>query len=250
MRSAGSMGYIYGLVDPAYPGAVRYVGLTTTSLAKRLASHTQGRKQINPSPVRRWIDDLKATNGRRPAIVELEGDIAAGDLIGAERRWITKLRTPLLLNRRDGGNSASPDRMEEIRKKIGAANKGRKPWIAGRHHTLEARALISTAHKGREFSEEHRRNLSVALKGRPLASATRMAANDPVVHRRSWDTRRKKYGPSGSRQRVKIDPISIQNAAQQGWETRRALYGPSGRKSDSGSQQQKPIEGVLDASAF
>jgi len=55
---------------------------------------------------------------------------------------------------------------EEHKRKIGIANKGKIPWIKGRHHTEETRKKISNALKGKVFTEERRKKISNAMKGK------------------------------------------------------------------------------------
>ena len=44
----------------------------------------------------------------------------------------------------------------------------------GKHHTEESRIKMSEAHKGRTFTEEHRRKLSEAQKGKHLSEESRI----------------------------------------------------------------------------
>ena len=48
---------------------------------------------------------------------------------------------------------------EETKRKIGAANKGNKPWL-GKHHSEEAKWKISESNKGRKISRESKKKIS------------------------------------------------------------------------------------------
>lgn len=174
-------GYVYGLADPLYPHQIRYVGITKQTLSRRLDGHL--RSAGDHPPVRRWIRDLRE-EGRRPLILELEElDEDEVALRTAERKWIVRLWSPLLLNRTSGGNGRtgrrSPETIarmraaqlghhvsKEARLKIGRAGLGRVPWNKGRLFTPEIRAKMSAAASNR--SPEVRERMSLAKKGRPI----------------------------------------------------------------------------------
>ena len=66
---------------------------------------------------------------------------------------------------------------KETRAKISRARKGNykgdKSSMYGKHHSAEAKAKISAANKGRQFSDETRAKMSAASKGRQLSDETR-----------------------------------------------------------------------------
>lgn len=64
-----------------------------------------------------------------------------------------------------GGNSVGK-MAEETKLKIGVANKGKTPWILGKHHSEETKNKIREAQKGRKLSDEIKRKISVAHKGK------------------------------------------------------------------------------------
>lgn len=88
------MSGIYGLVDPAAPSVVRYVG-SSTHLAKRLVDHARGyMPRTADGPKRAWLAGLKKT-GRRPGMVVLElldAGKASAAMHSAERAWIEQFR--------------------------------------------------------------------------------------------------------------------------------------------------------------
>ena len=57
----------------------------------------------------------------------------------------------------------------EIKQKISESNKGRVPWMKGKHHTEESRRKNSESNKRvkrKPFTEEHRAKISASNKGR------------------------------------------------------------------------------------
>lgn len=72
---------IYGLVDPAAPGVIRYVGSTDErSLTARLDQHCDPRVDLASNPAKAaWIRSVLKT-GQRPAIVVLAW-------VSEEHRW-------------------------------------------------------------------------------------------------------------------------------------------------------------------
>lgn len=81
---------IYGLVDPAAPDRIRYVGKTTAGAHSRFLGHISGARS-GAGKRADWIAAL-AAEGRYPDMVLLE-DVGAGvDLDARERWWITAMR--------------------------------------------------------------------------------------------------------------------------------------------------------------
>lgn len=88
------IGGVYGLVDPAEPDVVRYVG-SSQNMVKRVFDHTAAlpSSQLD-GPKRAWLQALKET-GRRPEMVvlqELKTGKATPETHRAERAWIEKFR--------------------------------------------------------------------------------------------------------------------------------------------------------------
>lgn len=129
IRNMKSLTWIYGLVDPR-DGQVRYIGMTTKTLEARLAGH------LNESHYRpklcyhksHWIRQLVAL-GLSPGIQLLEEVLVDDDWRTAEIRWIAYGRSQgwPLTNMTDGGEGAP----------------------------------------GRVLSEETKRRIAIAAKGRP-----------------------------------------------------------------------------------
>ncbi len=55
---------------------------------------------------------------------------------------------------------------EEAKRRISIANRGQVPWILGKKHSEEAKEKMSQVKRGKVFSEEHKRNLSIAARNR------------------------------------------------------------------------------------
>ena len=56
--------------------------------------------------------------------------------------------------------------LEETRKKIGLANKGKLPWTNGKHHSEESKSKMSLSKKGHKVLEETRKKIGLANKGK------------------------------------------------------------------------------------
>jgi hypothetical protein len=147
------MAWIYTLSDPRN-GEVRYVGVTTRSLAERLRGHISdtGRQDYKS----RWIRSLLKV-GVSPVMTEIE--IVPIESHGeAERRWITTYRAQgaRLTNATDGGPGtlgriASPETRERIRQ---AALERMKDPVR--------RQAVSRVHKGKTIPANTRKAVSEA----------------------------------------------------------------------------------------
>jgi len=54
---------------------------------------------------------------------------------------------------------------DEVKKNISIGHKGIEPWNKGKYHTEKSKRKMSNAHKGIKLSEEHKKKISLALKG-------------------------------------------------------------------------------------
>lgn len=166
---------IYALIDPDAE-AIRYVGRTTTSLAKRLRGHiwaATGKHKQRPCAF--WISTL-LRGGRQPAIRLLQVGTDINGSGQAEIDWIAKLKSEgiHLLNATEGGdgvNGLDP----ETKRRLSATRRGR--YIGP-----EWRAKMSASHLGKKMpppSAERRVQLVAAQLGRkhsPETIAKRAAA--------------------------------------------------------------------------
>jgi hypothetical protein len=190
---------IYGLIE-SDTGKLRYVGKTTCGLAQRLARH---RKHRDDSHRARWIAAVYA-RGATVAATVIETVEPGDDWEAAEQRWIAHYRAlgVDLVNSTAGGDGLH-DPSPELRAKMRAWRLGSKQSpeaiekqrakVTGLRRTLEQRERYSEAAKkrggfgesarqralevnrGRVFTEEHRRKISEAGKGRKI-SARQIAA--------------------------------------------------------------------------
>ena len=142
---------IYGLIDPTTSN-LRYVGRSSSGLGrpKRHMSESTIHGRSYDLPVNRWIRKL----GRSYEIVVLEEFDGTGDpnewLNDAEQHHISywKFVGCSLLNLTAGGMG-----------------------MLGYRHRQETKSYLSEIQKGRVFSEDHRRKISVAKsqKRKPLS---------------------------------------------------------------------------------
>lgn len=140
--------FVYGLVDPAEPKHVRYVGMAMQS--RRPYQHAiNARKSAEHSHLFHWIRLLQS-KGREPAVLILEelSRCSSRHFVGLiECMYIDSLRKigHNLVNVAKGGfGGATRNGMSnsENQKAIVSARRG---W----HHTAEVRALLSEAKKGK-----------------------------------------------------------------------------------------------------
>jgi hypothetical protein len=174
---------IYTLSDPRTL-EVRYVGMTTKTLAARLRSHLKNYKHERNHRAF-WILSLQKA-GVAPVIAELEM-VPVDERAAAERKWIAfyRMQGARLVNATDGGEGTLGLKMSpEARKKISDSKKG-KPQLhllkyahmprseetrerirqtlrRGYQEHPEWREAISRVHKGKIISEGHRRIVGAA----------------------------------------------------------------------------------------
>lgn len=157
---------VYVLMDPDNR-EVRYVGYTGVELKSRLLDHIKPNKLNRPSRKNAWIKSLINDN-KRPIIEALYENLSREDALDLEIKTIAAYRRLgiRLTNLTDGGDGGmgykfSPEKIEEmVKKRIG---KKRGPC------SEERRKNISAALKGRKMSEEQK----VKLRGRKPSDETR-----------------------------------------------------------------------------
>jgi hypothetical protein len=175
------MACVYVLHLASSPDDVRYVGMTKHETAeKRFKIHLNAAKKPrkSPLPVYDWMRKYEG----QVAFTTIADSLTLKEAQDLERSLIISYRstTSRLLNCNDGGDGAF-NPTPETRKKIGASRRG-KP---GKPNSPEARAKISKALKGREFSDEWRQKLSEAKKGKTLSEAHKKnlsAAHVGIAH--------------------------------------------------------------------
>lgn len=139
---SGKTVLIYTLSAPN-GGAVRYVGMTSTSLRTRCSSHICAGNKGDRTHVARWVRSL-LTKGLRPVITEIDQVAVGGDWKAAERYWIAHHRAlgANLANLTDGGEGVLGWTMpEEQRARLAEFRTGMK-------HSAETRAVLSARKQG------------------------------------------------------------------------------------------------------
>lgn len=135
---------IYALTDPR-DGRVRYVGKTWHPRRRRNRHCSIRVNRTDNLPVSRWANKLNAM-GLAPLWTVLE--VVPGDCwVEAERRWIAHYRLLIddLLNLCDGGEGGTSPKSPLHRRKLAAANRGKK-------HTEESRRKMSLSRMGNTCS--------------------------------------------------------------------------------------------------
>jgi len=160
--------WLYYLCDPD-TGAVRYVGWTSKTPQRRLVEHISDARHGMKGHRCNWLRSLLSAGLVpiiRPCLIA-----PATDAPHIERLLIAMWRRAgaKLVNGTDGGEGVLGLRPPWTGKKRGpmSEEQRRKLSVAlrGRKHTAEARAKITAAQTGRKrapFTDEHRHNLSVA----------------------------------------------------------------------------------------
>lgn len=193
---------IYGLIDPANPTMVRYIGQTRKRLGDRLKEHCRDKKK---SHKRNWIIGL-AREGRQPDILALATctDAAADE---QERLHISQHRESgcELLNHTDGGDGMRNWKPSDAtRQKMSATRKGKPNPISeeGRQSIIEhlqnrvisdvTRQKMSQARKGKKLPEGTGAKMSKARTGRQLSDEHKSNLRKAI--KEWWEKR--KAGPT------------------------------------------------------
>jgi len=142
---------IYKLADPE-THEVRYVGKTCKSIKERLKCHIATARRKNHRHVCCWINSLTKA-GLSPEASEIETVPDDQDWVTRERFWISHYRDSgsRLTNHTDGGEGMS-----------------------GHVASEETRRKISVAHKGKTISPENRKAQSIRMTGRRLTEAHKL----------------------------------------------------------------------------
>lgn len=188
---------IYGLCDPE-TGELRYVGKTSGTIRKRMVSHVgAARLKTDKRHSLHWIKSILDA-GQMPDIFEIEIVPAGGDWQEAEMFWIAMFRSlgARLTNSTLGGDGA-----------LGA--------IA----SIETRAKLSAIHKGREFSDSHKKALSDSRTGMKFSdshlaamAAARLGKKHKPRSRGMSDEQKQKLRESALRQWA--DPAALAHISE------------------------------------
>lgn len=152
---ADRFGTVYGLYDPR-DEALRYIGQTTLSLARRLCSHITRKELSNRRHVTSWLKQLTGL-GLLPRIEELAVAYSRVELDTLEIKFISEAhsRGAKLTNHTRGGRGMSGYILsEETRRKMSVSR-------TGFHHDAAAKAKISAANKGLIRSNELKKQWSI-----------------------------------------------------------------------------------------
>lgn len=178
---------IYVLCDPC-GGEIRYIGKTSSSLAKRLCSHLcEARRGILKTYEMNWLRSILSV-GHLP-IISLIGEVE-GDGIREEIAWIDygKSEGWRLTNKTKGGEGClGYKHSEEMKRHLSQIN-------TGKHYSLETRKKISEAQRGKIVSKEARINMGNAKRGIPKTEEHKQKiseSNKGKKHNISEEGRRK-----------------------------------------------------------
>lgn len=229
---------IYGLFDPI-TNELRYIGITFTSLEKRLKFHLNDKAKNYRTC---WIKSLKA-QGLKPLIQKLVKDeVDRKEACRLEKFFIKwcKENGYRLINGTSGGDggyiftddvkkkmSASAKGKvlsDETKRKIGEASKGRKNML-GKIFSKEHKRKISETLKGRRLTEEHRKKISEAKKnissetkkkiseskkGKSVSEEHRKKISEAHKGKKLTQEHRKKISETLKKKKVKVDDINKQ----------------------------------------
>lgn len=143
---------------------IRYVGKTVRSLSRRLGNHIANAKgNRHNRHLSNWILSI-LKSGKRP-IIELIEECDYNVWKEREKYWISQF--PNLINLTIGGDGCegfthSPEALQKLK----GINKGRQ-------HTEEFKKNMSLRLKGKHLSEEHKTNIGKANSGRIATEATK-----------------------------------------------------------------------------
>lgn len=194
------MTYIYGLVDPLLPRAIRYIGKSNNP-RKRLTRHVYDSKFLS-TKLYSWIRGL-INEGRRPLLIILE-ECNLHIWQDRERFWIGRFDEATLFNVSSGGNGCWL-LSEETRKKVGDASRGIR-------RSAESNRKNSEAHKGRRMSQETKEKIRLAMLNRPpMSTESRMKLSASLKGRPKSEEHRRKLSEI---RKGKPNPISKETRAK------------------------------------
>lgn len=165
---------------------VRYVGYTSKTIEERLYVHCH-EKPIKIHHRYNWIKNLEKEDLK--PIIELVNEFDnREDALNDEMELISFLRElgENLVNGTDGGEGViGYKHTKETKKKISKKLNGKIPWNKGIHQTDEVKKKLSIALKGRIISEETKKKISNSMKGKK-------PKNFDSFQEKGWKTNRDK----------------------------------------------------------
>jgi hypothetical protein len=168
MTSTEKPAYIYALVDP-FTREIRYIGKSIRP-KERLTNECNERVDTHRS---HWIQSL-LSKGKRPEQIILEIVPPGRNWQERERYWIAegKRRGWPLVNGTSGGDGV-PDLCPEAKEKM------LKTWT-GRKHKPETLEKIGAASKGRTHNEEYKEMMRQLMREREFTPQHRKRLSDAV----------------------------------------------------------------------
>ncbi len=188
---------VYTLADPR--GFVRYVGLTTSPLPRRLSTHVRDANSGHASGKAVWIREL-LTAGYRPRIEALEEyeDRARG--LSGEREWIQTLRYLGcdLANHNEGGTGKGWTHATLVAHSLRRVGEKRTPEtcermraaLTGKKRTPEQCARIGASKRGLVHSPEARAKMSATHLARKSVRSPEQRAAIALGLREYWARKR------------------------------------------------------------
>ena len=179
---------IYSLRDEF--GITRYIGKTIKPLHQRLAQHLLvARNNSHSHHCSNWIRSM-IRNKISPTIHLIESVV--GDGCESERGWILIMRSmgwPLVNTTNGGEGVVGLRHSDDTKAKWSAARKGKN---LGHEVSDETRRKIGLAHKGKKISQQHRQALSRANKGKKISESTKSKLHFAFLGRSFSDSTRAK----------------------------------------------------------
>jgi len=185
--------YLYYLADPR-TDEVRYVGWTVDTM-RRLKTH-QKPKAKDKSYRANWVRSL-IRDGVAPRLVVKVVLQDEAEAKAAEVRAISVLRARgyRLVNGTVGGDGlSSASWTPELRNRVGASHADIPAWNKGRAWSPEERKVLSVAHRGKPMLPQTRQALLAANTGRVVSAATREKLALAKVGFRHTEEGRRKSG--------------------------------------------------------
>jgi group I intron endonuclease len=169
---------IYTLAHPI-TDEVRYIGKTYQSLTKRLADHHFCKHNKHKT---NWLKGLKQKG--LTAKIEVLEIVYSDNWVDEERFYITYFRFLgfRLLNICDGGEGITFT--QEIKDKISKSNTGKIRSRETKERLSRLNKIGANGTKGRPHSEEHKRYLSIKLKGHAVSESTKPLISASLFHKR------------------------------------------------------------------
>jgi len=177
---------IYGIFNKC--SGAWYIG-QSIDIEKRWSQHKidlKSNTHDNPRLQRSW--NVHGQSSFEFVVVEAHDEYDETYITERELFWILKVGYPdrsKCFNLREAG--AKGKLSEETKRKIGLSHVGKPGAMRGKRHTPETRlkmkqkcsteefkAKMSKVHKGKQFTEEHKKAISVALKHRVLSPESRL----------------------------------------------------------------------------